>query len=87
MRELAAYLGITPPSTTSIIDELAKKGLIERQADQADRRMTRLFISQEGNRQMTDSFAEFVKRFDHSMRHLSAEEKAHLVALLLKITD
>jgi DNA-binding MarR family transcriptional regulator len=87
MRAISAYLGITPPSATSIIDELVKKGLIERQADPNDRRIIRLVISQKGDNQLTDSFKEFVKGFDHSMRRLSEKEKELLVKLLLKITE
>ncbi len=87
MRQLSQYLGITPPSTTAIIDDLAKKKLIERQADEEDRRKIRLVISKIGDEQLTDCFADFVKRFDRSMKRLTDKEREQLVSLLLKIID
>jgi len=87
MRALATHLGITPPSATSIIDELSKQGLIERQADATDRRKICLVISLKGEKQLVTCLEEFVKGFDYSMRRLSNSEKEQLIKLLLKITE
>lgn len=39
MRAIANHLKITPPSATSIVDELEKKGVIDRTPDKQDRRV------------------------------------------------
>ena len=39
MKDIARYLKITPPSSTEIIDEMEKKGLIKRKSDKKDRRV------------------------------------------------
>ncbi len=45
MKQIAAHLKITPPSTTSIISELEKKGVVKRIADMADRRTVSVVLS------------------------------------------
>ena len=39
MRSIADYLKITPPSTTAVVAELEKKGLVKRKDDKDDRRV------------------------------------------------
>lgn len=39
MKDIARYLKITPPSSTEIIAEMEKKGLIKRKSDKKDRRI------------------------------------------------
>ncbi len=50
MRELAAVLYCDPSNVTGIVDSLEKRGLIERQADPADRRVKLLVFTAEGRR-------------------------------------
>ena len=39
MRELATLLGVDPPNLTTVVDELERAGLVERQAHPTDRRV------------------------------------------------
>jgi len=39
MKDIARYLKITPPSSTEIITEMEKRGLVKRQNDKKDRRV------------------------------------------------
>ena len=39
MGELAALLGMDPPNLTTVIDDLERSGLVERQAHPTDRRV------------------------------------------------
>ncbi len=43
MRDIASYLKITPPSVTTIIEEMENKGLVKRINDKVDRRV--IFIT------------------------------------------
>jgi len=45
MKDIADYLKITPPSTTTIIEEMERKGLVERIKDEKDRRIAFIVLS------------------------------------------
>jgi DNA-binding MarR family transcriptional regulator len=47
-RELASALGITPSSVVTLVDRLENKGFVRRVADQADRRVTWIELTDEG---------------------------------------
>jgi len=48
MRELAALLGVDPPNLTSVVDELERSGLVERQPHPTDRRVKLVVATPEG---------------------------------------
>lgn len=45
MKEIADKLGITPPSTTTVVEVLCDKGLLARELDKSDRRITRVILT------------------------------------------
>jgi long-chain acyl-CoA synthetase len=45
---LAGRLAVSPPSVTAVVDGLVARGLVERQADPADRRRLTLLLSGDG---------------------------------------
>lgn len=47
---LAAYLAVSPPSVTSVVDVLVSRGLVDRVHDQGDRRRISLGLTEEGAR-------------------------------------
>jgi DNA-binding MarR family transcriptional regulator len=47
---LAEHLGLTPPSTSKLVEELVKRRLLEREISPADRRRLRLGVSPAGKR-------------------------------------
>jgi DNA-binding MarR family transcriptional regulator len=47
---LAEHLGLTPPSTSKLVEELVKRRLLERSTSAADRRRLELGISPAGKR-------------------------------------
>ncbi len=47
---LAEHLGLTPPSTSKLVEELVKRRLLERGSSEADRRRLRLVVSPAGRR-------------------------------------
>ncbi|MBI4235872.1 MAG: MarR family transcriptional regulator [Chloroflexi bacterium] len=70
MSDVAAYLGVGLSSTTSMIDRLEAKRLVERQPDPADRRVVRCHLTSLGR--------DEVERFWH-LNRMRVEEMAHLL--------
>ena len=48
MRELAELLGMDPPNLTTLVDDLERAGLVERQAHPTDRRVKLVVATPEG---------------------------------------
>ncbi len=45
MKDIAKYLAITPPSVTAIIECLINKGLLKKEIDKSDHRVTRIMVT------------------------------------------
>jgi DNA-binding MarR family transcriptional regulator len=50
--DLAAREQVAPPTITKVVEKLESHGLIERTADAADRRVTRVIITATGSREL-----------------------------------
>lgn len=50
MKDIALHLKITPPSATVIVDELRKRGLVERRGDSRDRRVVSIALTRDSKR-------------------------------------
>jgi DNA-binding MarR family transcriptional regulator len=72
MSQLAEALDVSQASTTGIVDRMEQRGLIERQSDPNDRRVTRVTL--------TDSGRSVIER-------LGAERRDKLGKLLDELTD
>ena len=85
MNELARMQGCALSTASALADRLLREGLVERVADEADRRVVRLVPTEKGEA----SCEEFrlVKRSVtlQTLRGLSVEEMETLVALLRKV--
>lgn len=85
MGEIAAGLGITVPTLTVSIARLCKKGYVERQRDEADRRLVRVRLTQRGLR------AERIHLYFHrllvgaTISNLKKDEIAALKKALLNL--
>lgn len=49
-RELGERLHLSPPRVSTLVRSLEKNGTVERRTDEADRRLTRVFITDKGRR-------------------------------------
>src|SRR5262245_48133054 len=45
LKELSAHLGLAHSTVSGIVDRMEERGLLERQTDQADRRVTRIGVT------------------------------------------
>ena len=87
MREIALYLCITPPSTTSLIDDLVKSKMLERVFDKNDRRIVRLSVTEKGRETIRKGFGQIAKRFKKVLLKLSADDRENLVMILEKLSQ
>ena len=85
MKELAGFLFITPPSVTSLINNLVKQGMIKRAIDKKDRRILRLTITEKGKiiLKIADQF--LMKNIGENFKVLSCAEQSRLISIIEKI--
>ena len=77
--ELAAALGITVPSLTSMVERLEDEGMIERHIDPDDRRAVRLNLSASGRRRIKAFYDERRKKWSSLIAHLTPAERQRLI--------
>jgi DNA-binding MarR family transcriptional regulator len=78
--DLAAAEHVSPPSMTRIVGHLEDRGLVSRQIDAADRRVTLLTITPEGTRTLTEMRSRKNAYLAERLAGLTAEERAALAA-------
>ncbi len=84
MRTLAETLACDASNVTGIIDRLAKRGLVRRESDPADRRVTNLVITPEGERAV-DAIRAKMHRTRDGLDKLGAEDRSRFAALLEQV--
>jgi len=87
MKDVAAYLGITPPSATALIDILVEGEYIERGVDEDDRRAVRLTITPAGEVALEAGFKEIIARMRRVLHDLDEADRESLLAMLTKLSD
>lgn len=83
--ELAQDMMISTSAMTNRLDRLQKRGLIERQADPADRRALRIVLTEAGFALADRIVVSHVATEERLVSALSGEERAELRRLLAKI--
>ncbi|HTV97480.1 MAG TPA: MarR family transcriptional regulator [Steroidobacteraceae bacterium] len=82
MSELSQRMMVTGGNVTGITDGLEKEGLVLREADPADRRVFRVKLSAEGQRQFRRMAAEHEQWVVELLDGMSMKHKNQLVELL-----
>ncbi len=85
MRDLAAYLCVTRPAATLLIDGLVKDKLLRRVFDRSDRRAVRLALTRQGNAFLARGIRAKAAKFNEVLSVLTPHERAALVAISKKI--
>jgi len=88
--ELAALESVQPPTMTRIVAALEEQGLVFREADPADRRISRLHITPAGRKLLEKNRSRKTAYLASRMRGLGAEERDVLeraAALLERMTE
>lgn len=87
MKDVADYLSITPPSATSLIDNLISSGMITRKLNAEDRRMVRVEITKKGLSFIKSHIEEVSERMRKGLKALSKKEQEQLSTILTKVTE
>ncbi|HPM71516.1 MAG TPA: MarR family winged helix-turn-helix transcriptional regulator [Spirochaetales bacterium] len=85
--DLAAWLSVKPPTVTKAVDALVARGLVERYADEADRRVIRVRLSPDG-RTLDSSFREqALGEIRGLVDYLGEDDSATLARLLTRAAE
>lgn len=86
-QELASKLQIHPSRLVAILDNLEKRGFVERRANPDDRRLYSLHLTKDGEEVLERMGKVAREHQDALLTALSREERNQLTALLLRIAD
>jgi DNA-binding MarR family transcriptional regulator len=87
MKEIAGHLKITPPSVTTIIAEMEKKKIIERNVDPSDRRRVSIVFSKSAKTMYSSISKKKKEVLDAMLSRLSVNDKKELeriITILIK---
>ncbi|MGW4633534.1 MarR family winged helix-turn-helix transcriptional regulator [Nocardia sp. NPDC004415] len=84
MRALAERMGCDASNVTGIINRLEKRGLVRRETSAADRRVTTLVITPEGER-VTDAIRAKMHATRAGLDRLDDQDRDHLRTLLERV--
>jgi DNA-binding MarR family transcriptional regulator len=86
-QELAAKLQIHPSRLVAILDNLEKRGLVDRSANPDDRRLYSLHLTKDGG-ELLEKIGKVAREHQDALfTALSKEERNELTSLLLRIAD
>lgn len=84
-RELSEFLGLDPSQVVALVDELQRRGLVERRPDERDRR-SRIIVATAGGRELLEQGLTAVREAgDVSFANLTDRERKTLAELLTKV--
>lgn len=83
---LCAQLRHDSGALTRILDQLERRGLLQRQRSRVDRRAVQLHLTDEGRALIEGLVPEVVAQLNRALGGFSAAELAELVRLLTKLT-
>ena len=84
MRELAAQLGVDPPNLTTLVDDLERSGLVERQPHPTDRRV-KLVVATSDGESLAEQAEDVLDRPPTGMLDLPTDELEALGRILAQV--
>ncbi len=85
MHELGELLLVSRANVTGVVDYLVRKGLVERAADERDRRVRLVRLTKAGEKFIGSILPAHYTRVREMFKGISNSEKAHLSELLTKL--
>lgn len=82
--ELAAALGIDPPNCTPVVDDLQKRGLVERRPNPADRR-SKLVVTTTAGAELAKRAQDLWERPPVALRDLTPDDLRTLARILSRV--
>ena len=86
-KEISEKLNIAPATLTVMIKRMEKEGLISREPDPSDQRISRVYITDEGRKVFKKSLVILDTISNDCFGSLTVEEKEELHFLLKKVKD
>lgn len=86
MKDVARYLGITPPSATSLINGLVKAHDLQRTADAHDRRKIHLSVTKKGTQRLKKGLCQVQTKIRGLLMRLNASEQEQLIKIIEKLS-
>lgn len=86
MSAIANHLNITPPSATSLVNNLVKNKDLKRISDTKDRRIVRLELTRRGLKALARGRAQLIKRMEVVFSVLNQKEQNQMISILQKIS-
>jgi DNA-binding MarR family transcriptional regulator len=85
--DLSSQMRVTSPFVTQLLTSTEERGLVRRQVDPSDRRMVRVFLTEEGRQAALVYKRELYGWFSELAQHLGEEDSQQLTRLLNRIFD
>jgi DNA-binding MarR family transcriptional regulator len=86
MRDVAAYLCITPPAATLLVSTLVQDKFLVRSFDKKDRRGVHLALTERGKKFLSRAVRARMKVLHTLFSALSPKERTELIAMLEKMS-
>jgi len=87
MSEIAEHFHIELPSATSLLNKLVALQLVERLADDKDRRLVRVALTAAGHDVLKKAMEEKLTHVEHMLSYLTDTEQHELLRLLEKLNE
>ena len=87
MKEIAAWLQITPPSASSLVDVLVEKKLVSRVSSKDDRRIINIVLNKEADKIFDSIHNRKMLIFKKIFSNLNSEDKKDLIRILSKCIE
>ena len=85
LRALSERIGATDPTVSRAVDGLVGHGLVERQADPADRRAVLHVATRKGKARVAERRAEVAAALDEALERLTPTDRARLLKAIRKL--
>ncbi|MCY7793568.1 MarR family winged helix-turn-helix transcriptional regulator, partial [Bacillus haynesii] len=80
-------LHVTSPFVTQLLNRMEKKGLVLRRMDEDDRRIVRIFLTDEGKKAADDALKGLNRWFLQLSRFLGEDESRQFADLIHKLSE
>lgn len=87
MSQIADYINIPMSTATGMVERLVKKGYIERNRSDSDRRIVTISLTKAGRALAEDMKTRIMSILKLLMENLTDEEEALLLSIFTKVTD
>ena len=84
--QLAEAAGLTPATTTHMLDQLAAAGIVERERSETDRRVVYSKLTEHGAKVLEERRRQMIAAWDDQLSDLDDEELAIAAKVLRRIT-